>query len=151
MEGNYSGYCSQGNESEEAKHKQEHEFKAELTGNELRERMFEEIEAVDPDNISSNISSLSLGMDPGELPVLREIWESNFIGGQSDAERPPIPSLQSMCDHLMDNMTCPTCHSRPKDKARHMIVSQGCESYPFPWSRDTWPLNGENSINNKQK
>ena len=72
MEGNYSGYYSQGNESEEAKHKQEREFEAGLTGNELRERTFEEIEAVDPDNISSNISSLSLGMDPGEWADLIE-------------------------------------------------------------------------------
>ena len=142
------GYYSQGNESEEAKHKQEHESKAGLTGNEMRERMFEEIEAVDPDNISSNISSLSLSVDPGELPVLREIWESNFRDGQSDAGRPPNTSVQSICDHLKDKMKC---HSRPKDKARHIIVSQGCESYPFPWSRDTWPLNGENSINNEQK
>ena len=87
------GYYSLENESEEAKHKPEYEYEARLTGNQMRERMFEEIEAVDPDNISSNISSLSLSVDPGELPVLREIWESNFIDGQSDAERPPIPSL----------------------------------------------------------
>ena len=151
MEGNYSGYYSQGNESEEAKHKQEREFEAGLSGNKLRERTFEEIEAVDPDNISSNISSLSLSMGSGELPVLRKIWESNFSDGQSDIERPPIHSLQSMSDHLKDKMKCPTCHSRPKDKARHIIVSQGCQSYPFPWTKDTWPLNSENSTNNEQK
>ena len=107
------------------------------------------MEAVDPYNISSNISNLSHGMEPGEVKVLRKIFESNFIEGQSNVEFPPIPSLQSMCDHLVDKMTCPTCHSRLKDKGRHVIVSQGCKSYPFPYSRSTWPLNGENSINHE--
>ena len=105
--------------------------------------MFKEIESTDPDNISSNISSLSLGMNPDELPVLHEIYENVFINGQGDNVRPPIHSLQSMCDHLKVRMECSTCHTIPKDKARQIIVSQGCQSYPFLWTRGTWPLNGE--------
>ena len=144
MEGNYSGYYSQGKESDKAKHKQEQESETGLTGNELRENTFADMEAVDPYNISTNISNLSLGMEPGEVKVLREIWESDFIEGQSNVECSPIPSLRLICDHLVDkSMTCPTCHSRLKDKGRHVIVSQGCESYPFPFSRSTWPLKCE--------
>ena len=110
------------------------------------------MEAVDPYNIFSNISNLSLGIEPGEVKVLCEVWESDFIEGQSNVECPPIPSFQSMCNHLVDkNMTCPTYHSRLKDKGRHVIVSHGCKSYPFPYSRSTWPLNGENSNNHEKK
>ena len=47
-------------------------------GDNAREMLFEEIESTDPDNISSNISSLSLRMNPDELPVLREIFKNNF-------------------------------------------------------------------------
>ena len=86
---------------------------------------------MDPDNISFNISSLSLSLNPDKLPVLREIYENVFIDGQGDNVRPPIHSLQSMCDHLKFRMECPTCHTIPKDKVRHIIVSQGCQSYPF--------------------
>ena len=113
--------------------------------------MFKEIESTDPDNISSNISSLSLGMNPDELPVLHEIYENVFINRQGDNVRPPIHSLQSMCDHLKLRMECPTCHTIPKDMARHIIVSQGCQSYPFPWTKGTWPLNGGNQTDNEQK
>ena len=132
VEGRYSGYYSQENESEEAKYKREQESEAVSAGNNIREKLFEEIEGTDPDNISSNISSLSLSMNPDELPVLREIYENNFVDGQGDNVRPPIYSFQSMCDHLKIKMECPMCLSRLKDKARHIIVSQGCQSYPFP-------------------
>ena len=147
----YSSYYSQENESEEAKYKREQESEAVPAGNKIRAKLFEEIESTDPDNISSNISSLSLSMNPDKLPVLREVYENNFIDGQGDNVRPPIHSLQSMCDHLKVKMECPTCHTRLKDKARHIIVSQGCQSYPFPWTKDTWPLNSRNSTNNEQK
>ena len=111
------------------------------------EKTFAEMDAVDPYNISTNISNLSLGMEPGEMKVLCDIFENNFIGGQNKVESSPIPRLQQLCNHLVDrSMTCPTCHSRLQNKGRHVIVSQGCESYPFPFSRSTWLLNGEGKL-----
>ena len=138
VEGNYSGYYSQGEEPEDAKHKQEQEVETGFTGNELMEKTLAEMEAVDPYNISTNISNLSLSMEPGEILVLHDIYESDFVNGQNKVESSPIPSLQQLCDHLVDrSMTCPTCHSRLQNKGRHVIVSQGCESYPFLFSRVT--------------
>ena len=46
-------------------------------GNNAREKLFEKIKSTDPDNISSNISSLSLGINQDELSVLREIFKNN--------------------------------------------------------------------------
>ena len=132
MEGGYSNFYSQENQSKEAKYKKEQESEMVSTGDNPREKLFEEIESTDPDNISSNISSLSLGINPDELPVLHEIYENVFTDGQGDNVCPSLYSIQLMCDHFKTRMQCPTCHTIPKDKARHSIVSEGCQSYPFP-------------------
>ena len=138
VEGNYS----QEGESDETEHKQEQEDETGFTGDGLMEKTFTEMEAADPYNVSTMTSNLSLGMEPGEIRVLRDIFESNFIGGGCNPA--PIPSLQSLCNHIVDrDMTCPTCNSRVRNKGRHVIISQGCESYPFPFTRSTRPLNGE--------
>ena len=111
----------------------------------MREKTFTEMEAADPYNISAMTSNLSLGMEPGEIRVLQNIFESDFIGGQ-DTTVPyaPIPSLQLLCNHIVSrDMTCPTCNTQVQNKGRHVIVSQGCQSYPFPFTKSTWPLNGE--------
>ena len=70
-------------------------------GDNSREKLFKEIESTDLDNISSNISSLSLGMNPDELPVLREIYENVFTDGQGNNVRPPLHSIQ-LLDHRLD-------------------------------------------------
>ena len=41
-----------------------------------RDRLFEEMEKTDPENISSNISNLSLGVNLDEVAVLRQIFEN---------------------------------------------------------------------------
>ena len=41
-----------------------------------RDRLFEEMEKTDPENISSNISNLSLGVDLDEVAVLHKIFEN---------------------------------------------------------------------------
>ena len=75
------------------------------------------MEAVDPYNISTMTSNLSLGMEPGEIKVLQDIFESDFIGGQDKVENAPIPSLQSLCNHIVDrDMTCPICNSRLQNR-----------------------------------
>ena len=155
VEGNYSGYYSQGEEPESATHKREQEVETGVSGNALMEKTLAEMEAMDPYNISTNISNLSIGMEPGEMRVLGDIWESDFVNAQNKVECSPIPKLQQLCDHLVDrSMTCPTCHSWLQNKGRHVIVSHGCENYPFPFSQATWPLNGEgkpNQENNNNK
>ena len=42
-----------------------------------RDRLFEEMEKTDPENISSNISNLSLGVNLDEVTVLRQIFENS--------------------------------------------------------------------------
>ena len=42
-----------------------------------RDRLFEEMEMIDPENISSNISNLSLGVNLDEVAVLRQIFENS--------------------------------------------------------------------------
>ena len=106
--------------------------------------MFTEMEAAGPYNISTMTSNLSLSMEPVEIRVLQDIFKSNFIGGQDTVQSSPILSLQLLCNHIVDrDMTCPTCNSWLQNKGRHVIISQGCESYPFPFTRSIWPLNGE--------
>ena len=41
-----------------------------------RDRLFEEMEKTDPENISSNISNLSLGVNLDEVAVLCQIFEN---------------------------------------------------------------------------
>ena len=42
-----------------------------------RDRLFEEMEKTDPENITSNISSLSLGINLDKVAVLRQIFENS--------------------------------------------------------------------------
>ena len=83
-------------------------------------------------------------MEPGEIRVLKNIFESDFMGGQdTTVSHTPIPSLQSLCNHIVrESMTCPTRTTLVENKGRHTVVSQGCESYPFPFNKSTWPRNG---------
>ena len=117
VKGEYSSLYSGENHSEEAKYKKEEESAMVSAGDNAREKLFKEIESTDPDNISSNISSLSLGMNPDELPVLHEIYENVFTDGQGNNLRPSLHSIQSMCDHLKIGMQYPSCHTIPKDRA----------------------------------
>ena len=75
VKGGYSDFHFKENYPDEQGCKEELESAA-STGNSTREKLFEEIESTDPDNISSNISSLSLGVNPDELSVLRQIFDN---------------------------------------------------------------------------
>ena len=57
-------------------HSDENGFKEEPapTVSEARDRLFDEMEKTDPENIASNISSLSLGVNLDEMAVLRQIF-----------------------------------------------------------------------------
>ena len=59
-------------------HPDEHGCKEEPapTVSEARDRLFDEIEKIDPENIASNISSLSLGINLDEVAV-RQIFENS--------------------------------------------------------------------------
>ena len=76
VKGRYSDFHFKENYPDEEKYKEELESAASV-GNSAREKLFEEIESTDPDNISSNISSLSWGINPDKLSVLREIFKNN--------------------------------------------------------------------------
>ena len=47
------------------------------TVSEARDRLFDEMEKTDPENIVSNISSLSLGVNLDKMAVLRQIFEKS--------------------------------------------------------------------------
>ena len=49
------------------------------TVSEARDRLFDEMEKTDPENIASNVSSLSLGVKFDEVAVLCQILENSYI------------------------------------------------------------------------
>ena len=60
-------------------HPDKHEYKEEPApaASEARDRLFTEMERDDPENITENISSLSLGVNLDEMVILRKIFESS--------------------------------------------------------------------------
>ena len=72
IRGGYSDLTFKENRSEELGCKEE----PAPTISSTRDRLFEEMEKTDPENISSNISNLSLGVNLDEVAVLRKIFEN---------------------------------------------------------------------------
>ena len=61
----------------EALEKQEHKEEPMPEASKARDRLFTEMEKADPEKITENISSLSLGVSLDEMIVLRRIFEKS--------------------------------------------------------------------------
>ena len=129
--------------------KRKNKSETEDIGNKVRGEIFREIETSDPKNIALMTSNLTLNPEnyvfpgDGEIQVLREIYQNEVHSGQDQTpSHDSISSLTSLCNKVvMDKMTCPTYRMLMQSRSRHTVVS-GCHSYPFPYTKKTWPLNG---------
>ena len=131
--------------SNNPKPKSENNAWKEVVGVNTRTQLFNEIEAVNPDNdynITIMTSNLSLNTsthkepesvkDPEEISRLGELYEEAFQPKQNPPTNPyTISSLASLCDNVViAQLMCPECKIVVTDKRKHTILT-GCRIFPF--------------------
>ena len=152
--------------SNNPKPKSENNAWKEVVGVNTRTQLFNEIEAVNPDNdYNITIMTSNLSLDTGthkepepvkdleEISRLRELYEEMFLPKQNPPTNPyTISSLASLCDKVViAQLMCPECKIVVTDKRKHTILT-GCRIFPFPFTAKTvkldkiWPLNKEKDI-----